>query len=98
LRPRGGVQVSAHYVFQDGTLSTRLTPNHHYLGKIDRVLDTDGRKHILELVDQSAEAVSMAAQTGGHSGDLSDETGVANTALRGRGHDGRWCVSERCIA
>jgi hypothetical protein len=40
----------------------------------------------------------MTAQTGGDSGDLSDETGVANTALRGRGHDGRWCVSARCIA
>jgi hypothetical protein len=94
----GCVQVSAHYVFQHGALSTRLTPNHHYLRKIDRVLDANGRKHILELVYQSAEAVSMAAQTEGDSGDLSDETGVANTALRGRGHDGRWCVSVRCNA
>jgi hypothetical protein len=62
LRICGCLQVSSYYVLQHRTLSTRLAPNHHYLRKIDRVLYANGCKHILELVHQSAEAVSPAAQ------------------------------------
>ena len=92
------VQVSSHYVFQHGTLSTRLTPDHHYLGKIDRILNTDGRENILKLVDQPTESVSMAAQRGGHSGDadvISDGSEIPPCADADMMVEG---VSVRCVA
>lgn len=65
--------------------------------KIDRILDTDGREDILELVHQPAQSVSMTAQTGGDSGaSMRDKSRVTNTALRGRrrGHSGRESLSD----
>lgn len=61
----GSLQVSSYYVLQHRTLSTGLTAHHDYLGKIDRVLYSDSREDILELVHQSAECVSTPAQDKG---------------------------------
>lgn len=47
------LQVSAHDVFQHGTLTAGLTANDDYLGEIDGVVDADGCEDILELVDES---------------------------------------------
>jgi hypothetical protein len=69
-RTCGSLQVSSYYVLQDGTLSTRLTAHHDYLREIDRILYTDGREDILELVYQPAERVSFEAQNRGFQGIL----------------------------
>lgn len=57
-----GLQVSSYYVFEHGTLSTRLAANYYYLGQINGVLYTDCRKNILQLVHQPARIVSFPAQ------------------------------------
>lgn len=46
-------QVSAHDVFQHGTLTAGLTANDDYLGEVDGIVDTHGCEDILELVDKS---------------------------------------------
>ena len=48
----GHSQVSADNVLEDGTLAAGLTADDGDLGKVDRVVDTDGREHILQLVDK----------------------------------------------
>ncbi len=57
MRAHASLQVSANYILQHRTLSTRLTANNNYLRKIDRVLYSNSREDILELVHEPATKV-----------------------------------------
>lgn len=49
----GDAQVSTNDVLKHGTFTARLTSDDDYLRQIDRIIDTDGRKDILQSVDES---------------------------------------------